>query len=96
MTINLVIYSGIALIILGAILYFVSCYMVKYYEKKEKELNKYIFEIVRPKIKLRKNKLDNKQLICLNTFSNKGESMKAIMYVMSVWLMLGVLISLIA
>ena len=60
MTINLVIYSGIALIILGAILYFVSCYMVKYYEKKEKELNKYIFEIVRPKIKLRKNKLDNK------------------------------------
>jgi hypothetical protein len=60
MTINLIIYSGIALIILGAILYFVSCYMVKYYEKKEKELNKYIFEIVRPKIKLRKNKLDNK------------------------------------
>ena len=60
MTINIIIYSGIALIILGAILYFVSCYMVKYYEKKEKELNKYIFEILRPKIKLRKNKLDNK------------------------------------
>ena len=57
---NTLLYSGIALIILGAILYFVSCYMVKYYEKKEKELNKYIFEIVRPKIKLRKNKLDNK------------------------------------
>ena len=59
-SLNLVIYFGIALIILGAILYFVSYYMVKYYEKKEKELNKYIFEIVRPKIKLRKNKLDNK------------------------------------
>ena len=57
---NTLLYSGIALIILGAILYFVSCYMVKYYEKKQKELNKYIFEIVRPKIKLRKNKLDNK------------------------------------
>ena len=34
---NTLLYSGIALIILGAILYFVSCYMVKYYEKKEKE-----------------------------------------------------------
>ena len=96
MTINIIIYSGIALIILGAILYFVSCYMVKYYEKKEKEINRHIFEILRPKIKLRKNKLDNKQLICLNTFSNKGESMKAIMYVMSVWLMLGILISFVA
>ena len=57
---NTLLYSGIALIILGAILYFISCYMVKYYEKKQKELNKYIFEIVRPKIKLRKNKFDNK------------------------------------
>ena len=46
MTINLVIYSGIAIIILGAILYFVSCYMVKYYEKKEKEINRHIFEIL--------------------------------------------------
>ena len=34
MTINLVIYSGITLIILGVILYGVSCYMVRYYEKK--------------------------------------------------------------
>tara|TARA_A100001515_G_scaffold130506_1_gene117779 strand:- start:147 stop:326 length:180 start_codon:yes stop_codon:yes gene_type:complete len=57
---NTLLYSGIALIILGAILYFVSCYMVKYYEKKEKEINRHIFEILRPKIKLRKNKLDNK------------------------------------
>ena len=51
MTINLVIYSGIALIILGAILYFVSSYMVRYYEKKEREINKHIFEILRPKPK---------------------------------------------
>tara|TARA_R100000655_G_scaffold84123_1_gene123708 strand:- start:156 stop:320 length:165 start_codon:yes stop_codon:yes gene_type:complete len=54
MTINLVIYSGIALIILGAILYGVSCYMVRYYERKEKEINRYIFEIVRPKPKGKK------------------------------------------
>ena len=57
---NILLYTGIALIILGAILYFVSCYMVKYYEKKEKEINRHIFEILRPKIKLKKNKLDNK------------------------------------
>ena len=59
MTINLVIYSGIALIILGAILYGVSCYMVRYYEKKEKEINKHIFEILRPKPKT--NRLDTKK-----------------------------------
>ena len=96
MTINLIIYSGIALIILGAILYFVSCFMIKRIQKREQEINKHIFEILRPKPKLTKNKFDNKQLICLNTFSNKGESMKAIMYVMSVWLMLGILISFVA
>ena len=96
MTINLIIYFGIALIILGAILYGVSVFMIKRIQKREREINRYIFEILRPKIKLRKNKLDNKQLICLNTFSNKGESMKAIMYVMSVWLMLGILISFVA
>ena len=39
---------------------FVSCYMVKYYEKKEKEINRHIFEILRPKPKLTKNKFDNK------------------------------------
>ena len=54
MTINLVIYFGIALIILGAILYGVSCYMVRYYEKKEREINKHIFEILRPKPKIKK------------------------------------------
>ena len=59
MTINLVIYTGIALIILGAILYGVSCYMVRYYEKKEKEINKHIFEILRPKPKT--NRLDTKK-----------------------------------
>ena len=59
MTINLVIYSGIALIILGAILYGVSSYMVRYYEKKEREINRHIFEILRPKPK--SNRLDTKK-----------------------------------
>ena len=51
---NLIIYTGIALIILGVILYGVSCYMVRYYEKKEKEINRHIFEILRPKPKGKK------------------------------------------
>jgi hypothetical protein len=55
MTINIVIYSGIALIILGAILYGVSCFMIKRIEKREKEINRYIFEILRPKPKTNKN-----------------------------------------
>jgi len=59
MTINLVIYTGIALIILGAILYGVSCYMVRYYEKKEREINRHIFEILQPKPKT--NRLDTKK-----------------------------------
>ena len=59
MTINLVIYSGIALIILGAILYFVSSFMIKRIQKREREINRYIFEIVRPKPK--SNKLDTKK-----------------------------------
>jgi len=59
MTINLVIYSGIALIILGSILYFVSCFIIKRIEKREREINRYIFEIVRPKIKT--NRLDTKK-----------------------------------
>ena len=59
MTINLVIYSGIALIILGAILYFVSCFMIKRIEKRKREVNRYIFEIVRPKPKT--NRLDTKK-----------------------------------
>ena len=55
MTINLIIYTGIALIILGAILYFVCCFIIKRIEKKEQEIiNRYIFEIVRPKPKGKK------------------------------------------
>ena len=59
MTINIVIYTGIALIILGAILYFVSCFMIKRIEKRKREINRYIFEIVRPKPKT--NRLDTKK-----------------------------------
>ena len=54
MTINLVIYYGIALIILGAILYGVSCFMIKRIQKREREINRYIFEILRPKPKGKK------------------------------------------
>ena len=57
--IEIIIYSGIALIILGVILYFVSCFMIKRIEKKEREINRYIFEIVRPKPK--SNRLDTKK-----------------------------------
>ena len=59
MTINIVIYTGITLIILGVILYGVSCFMIKRIEKREKEINRYIFEIVRPKPK--SNRLDTKK-----------------------------------
>ena len=59
MTINILLYGGIALIILGAILYGVSSYMVRYYEKKEREINRHIFEILRPKPKT--NRLDTKK-----------------------------------
>jgi len=51
---NLIIYTGIALIILGAILYFVSCFMIKRIEKRKQEINRYIFEILRPKPKGKK------------------------------------------
>ena len=54
MTINLIIYLGIALIILGAILYGVSSFMIKRIQKREREINRYIFEIVRPKPKGKK------------------------------------------
>ena len=47
--INTIIYFGIALIILGAILYGVSSFMIKRIEKRKREINRYIFEIVRPK-----------------------------------------------
>ena len=46
---NTLLYSGIALIILGAILYGVSCFIIKRIEKRKREINRYIFEIVRPK-----------------------------------------------
>ena len=51
---NTLLYTGIALIILGAILYFVSCFMIKRIEKRQREINRYIFEIVRPKPKGKK------------------------------------------
>jgi hypothetical protein len=59
MTINLVIYFGITLIILGVILYGVSCFIIKRIEKREREINRYIFEILRPKPK--SNRLDTKK-----------------------------------
>jgi len=54
MTINIVIYSGISLIIIGLILYGVSCFMIKRIQKREREISRYIFEIVRPKPKGKK------------------------------------------
>ena len=51
---SIIIYSGIALIILGVILYFVSCFMIKRIQKREREINRYIFEILRPKPKGKK------------------------------------------
>ena len=51
---NTIIHSGIALIILGAILYGVSCFMIKRIKKREREINRYIFEILRPKPKGKK------------------------------------------
>ena len=52
--VNTIIYFGIALIILGVILYGVSSFMIKRIEKREREINRYIFEIVRPKPKGKK------------------------------------------
>jgi len=49
---NILLYGGIALVIIGAILYGVSFFMVKYYEK---QINKHTFEILRPKIKGKKD-----------------------------------------
>ncbi len=47
--IEIIIYSGISLIIIGLILYGVSSFMIKRIQKREREINRYIFEIVRPK-----------------------------------------------
>ena len=54
MTINLGIYIGLSLIILGGGLYFLAVYMIARYEKKL--MNKYTFEMVRPKIKMKGKK----------------------------------------
>ena len=51
MTVNTLFTIGIALVIIGAILYGVSFFMVKYYEK---QINKHTFEILRPKPKGKK------------------------------------------
>jgi len=51
---NTIIYFGITLIILGVILYGVSCFMIKRIEKRQREINRYIFEILRPKPKGKK------------------------------------------
>ena len=48
MTVNIILYGGITIIIIGLILYFVADYMVKYYDK---QIKKHTFEIVQPKIK---------------------------------------------
>ena len=54
MTINIIIYLGISLIIIGLILYGVSSFMIKRIQKREREINRYIFEILRPKPKGKK------------------------------------------
>ena len=54
MTINIAVYMGITLVIAGVILYGVSCFMIKRIQKREREINRYIFEIVRPKPKVKK------------------------------------------
>jgi uncharacterized protein (UPF0264 family) len=51
MTVNILLYGGISLIVIGAILSGVSYFMVKYYES---QINKHTFEILRPKIKRKK------------------------------------------
>ena len=52
MTINLGMCIGLSLIILGGGLYFLAVYMIKKYEDKLR--NQYTFEIVKPKIKVKK------------------------------------------
>ena len=50
---------GLALIILGAILFCLAVYMIAKYERKL--MDKYTFEIVRPKIKTKSKTLDTKK-----------------------------------
>ena len=52
--IDLLEYIGLALIIFGGCLYFLSVYMIKKYEDKLRK--EYTFEIVRPKIKTKGKK----------------------------------------
>ena len=47
----ILLYGGISLIVIGAILYGVSYFMVKYYES---QINKHTFEILKPKPKGKK------------------------------------------
>ena len=48
---EILLYGGIGSIILGTVLYFVASYMVKYYDNR---INKHIFEILRPKPRIKK------------------------------------------
>ena len=57
--IDLLEYIGIALIIFGGCLYFLAVYMIKKYEDKLRK--EYTFEIVRPRIKTKSNRLDTKK-----------------------------------
>ena len=62
MTVNILLYGGITIIIIGLILYFVADYMIKYYDK---QIKKYTFEIVQPKIE-RKKWIHLKKYLALN------------------------------
>ena len=62
MTVNIILYGGITIIIIGLIMYFIADYMIKYYDK---QIKKYTFEIVQPKIK-RKKWIYLKKYLALN------------------------------
>ena len=55
MTINLVIYTGIALIIIGAILFFLAIYMIDKHEKKLMENERLYKSFMREKQKEKRN-----------------------------------------
>ena len=56
---NLLTYIVLALIIFGCCIYFLSVYMIKRDEDKLRK--EYTFEIVRPRIKTKSNRLDTKK-----------------------------------
>jgi len=58
-SLNITTYIGLALIIFGGCLYFLAVYMIKKYEDKLRK--EYTFEIVRPRIKTKSNRLDTKK-----------------------------------